>query len=95
MLALQTSWKGEVLSSGSPSAPVSPAASAAQKGPLLQQLRWVPDGSAVLALDRAGNLGAVDCGGIVQGLSLTMAKSKVPPYCKLYPPVTKICPRRY
>ena len=70
--ALQTSWKEDVLTgSFHPATPKSQAASSAQqKSSLLQQLYWLPDGSAVMAVDRLGNLGAVNSNGTVQRVSI-------------------------
>ncbi len=70
--ALQTSWKEDVLASSlHPATPVSQVASPAHpRSSLLQQLQWLPDGTAVMAIDRLGNLGAVNASGTVQTLSL-------------------------
>ncbi|BDA42294.1 hypothetical protein COCOBI_03-1810 [Coccomyxa sp. Obi] len=67
-----TSWKEDVLTSSfHPATPVSKVAlSASQRSSLLQQLQWLPDGSAVMAIDRLGNLGAVNGSGTVQRLSI-------------------------
>lgn len=64
-------------SSSRPSTPASAAVLDPRKTPILQDLRWLPDGSAVLAMDRAGNLGVVDSRGTVQRICLETTSPKV------------------
>lgn len=67
------SWREDVLGAAAPG----PAVSAEPLAGLLRALCWTPDGRLLLALDRLGNLCALDCTGALQNLMLRAPRAQV------------------